>query len=292
MSFVTARPDALTVASSKLAAAGSALAAQNAAAAGPTTTLAPAAADEVSALQAVQFAAYGQLYQSIAAEATQIHNQLVHILQTSAGSYGDTESVNASAATTPLPGLLGGLTGSGSGSGSDPWSWFTDLLGGTGPGGLSGNLTNIGNIGTGNWASAASNLLGMAGGGLLDLPDEAATADAEALGAGGLAGLDAPLLAGAVAPVGAGAAPVAAGVAQASSVGGLSVPPSWAGEPTNAAPARLAGAGWVAAPHAAPAGPGTLPAGMPSVASAGRAPGFGTPRYGIKPTVMPKPGVV
>ncbi|WP_131823708.1 PE family protein, partial [Mycobacterium talmoniae] len=141
MSFVTARPDALAAASSKLATAGSALAAQNAAAAAPTTGLAPAAADEVSALQAAQFAAYGQLYQSIAAEATQIHNQLVQMLQTSAGSYGDTESANAGAATAPLPGLLGGLT-SGSGSGSDPWSWFTGLLGGTGPGGLSGNLTN------------------------------------------------------------------------------------------------------------------------------------------------------
>jgi hypothetical protein len=54
----------------------------------------------------------------------------------------------------------------------------------------------------------------------------------------------------------------------------------------------LAGAGWTAAaPHTAPVT--TMPAGMPSVASAGRGGyGFGAPRYGVKPTVMPKPAVV
>jgi hypothetical protein len=36
-----------------------------------------------------------------------------------------------------------------------------------------------------------------------------------------------------------------------------------------------------------------MPAGVPSVASAGRPGyGFGAPRYGVKPTVMPKPTVV
>jgi hypothetical protein len=36
-----------------------------------------------------------------------------------------------------------------------------------------------------------------------------------------------------------------------------------------------------------------MPAGVPSVASAGRGGfGFGGPRYGVKPTVMPKPTVV
>jgi hypothetical protein len=36
-----------------------------------------------------------------------------------------------------------------------------------------------------------------------------------------------------------------------------------------------------------------MPAGMPSMASAGRAGhAFGAPRYGVKPTVMPKPAVV
>ncbi|MGH3562891.1 MAG: PE family protein, partial [Mycobacterium sp.] len=57
MSFVTTHPEALTVAAGNLAGIGSAMAAQNAAAAAPTTGVVPAAADEVSALQATQFAA-------------------------------------------------------------------------------------------------------------------------------------------------------------------------------------------------------------------------------------------
>nr|WP_236591534.1 PE/PPE C-terminal domain-containing protein [Mycobacterium heckeshornense] len=83
-----------------------------------------------------------------------------------------------------------------------------------------------------------------------------------------------------------------AGVGQASSVGGLSVPPSWAGEASAAGtPVRLAAHSWTtAAPDTAPVA--TMPAGMPSVASAGRGGyGFGAPRYGVKPKVMPKPTV-
>ncbi|WP_235434909.1 PE/PPE C-terminal domain-containing protein [Mycobacterium heckeshornense] len=84
-----------------------------------------------------------------------------------------------------------------------------------------------------------------------------------------------------------------ASAGQASAVGRLSVPPSWAGEATSASsgtPARLAGAGWTAAaPDSAPVA--TVPAGMPSVASAGKTTGFGAPRYGVKPTVVPRAAV-
>src|SRR5690625_5550139 len=59
MCFVTTRPEALVAAAGNLAALGSALAAQNGAAAAPTTTVTPAAADPVSALQAAQFSTYG-----------------------------------------------------------------------------------------------------------------------------------------------------------------------------------------------------------------------------------------
>ena len=47
--------------------------------------------------------------------------------------------------------------------------------------------------------------------------------------------------------------------------------------------------GWTAAaPESTPVAT-TVPAGMPSVASTGRGVyGFGAPRYGFKPTVMPK----
>ncbi|MDD4867138.1 MAG: PE family protein, partial [Mycobacterium sp.] len=76
MSFMTTRPEALTAAASSLESLGSSMAAQNAAAA-PTTSVAPAAADEVSALQAAQFSAYGAWYQQVSAQATAIHQALV-----------------------------------------------------------------------------------------------------------------------------------------------------------------------------------------------------------------------
>jgi PPE-repeat protein len=83
-------------------------------------------------------------------------------------------------------------------------------------------------------------------------------------------------------------APVLAGLGQASAVGGLSVPAAWsAATPAATGSATLAGTGWTAA--AEEGGVTALPAGMPSVASAGRGGfGFGAPRYGVKPTVMPK----
>lgn len=99
------------------------------------------------------------------------------------------------------------------------------------------------------------------------------------------------MLAGTAAPAGAAGfagAPVLAGLGQATSVGGLSVPAAWsAATPAGTGAATLAGTGWTAATEEA--GVTALPAGMPSVASAGRGGfGFGAPRYGFKPTVMPK----
>ncbi|VAZ93854.1 PE family protein PE13 [Mycobacterium pseudokansasii] len=85
MSFVTTRPAALTAAAGALQIAGSSMAAQNAAAAAPTTGVVPAAADEVSALQAAQFAAYGTWYQQVSAQAAAIHQMLVNTLGSSAG---------------------------------------------------------------------------------------------------------------------------------------------------------------------------------------------------------------
>ena len=114
MSFVTTQPEALTAAASALQTLGTSMAAQNAAAAAPTTGVAPAAADPVSALQAAQFSAYGTWYQQVSAQATAIHQMLVNTLGTSAGSYGDTEAANKTATgSTSLSSLLGGLTGSG-----------------------------------------------------------------------------------------------------------------------------------------------------------------------------------
>ncbi len=80
---------------------------------------------------------------------------------------------------------------------------------------------------------------------------------------------------------------VLASAGQAGSVGGLTVPASW----SSATPegASLAGSGWTGGVEE-PAPVSAVPAGMPAMANAGRAGlGFGGPRYGVKPTVMPKP---
>ena len=98
MSFVTTQPEELTAAAGTLAGLGSGMAADNAAAAAPTTGVVPAAADEVSALTAAQFAAHGELYQTISAQAAAIHEMFVNTLGISAGSYAATEAANAAAA--------------------------------------------------------------------------------------------------------------------------------------------------------------------------------------------------
>ncbi|OBJ11727.1 PE family protein [Mycobacterium sp. 1482292.6] len=96
MSFVTTQPEALAAAAGNLQTIGSTLSAQNAAAA-PTTGVAPAAADEVSALTAAQFAAHAQMYQAVSAQAAAIHEMFVNTLSTSSGSYAVTEAANAAA---------------------------------------------------------------------------------------------------------------------------------------------------------------------------------------------------
>lgn len=97
MSFVTTQPETLTAAAGNLQAIGSTVHAGNAAAAAPTTGLVPAAADEVSALTATQFAAHAHMYQAVSAQAAAIHDQFVATLAVSAASYAATEAANATA---------------------------------------------------------------------------------------------------------------------------------------------------------------------------------------------------
>src|SRR5260370_481685 len=175
MSFLTAIPEELLAAAAQLEGIGNSLTAQNAGAAAPTTAIAPAAADQVSALQSAIFSTYGTLYQQIAAEAQAIQQQFVSTLGLSSGTYTSTEAANVAAATpldsitSEISTLLGGP--------------LTSLTSTAGPFSLSGNAGNLLNINTGNWASACSDLLGMAGGGLLpaaasDTGDAAAAAGA------------------------------------------------------------------------------------------------------------------
>ncbi|CAM4413050.1 PPE-repeat proteins [Mycobacterium basiliense] len=275
MSFLKTVPEELTAAAAQLGTIGSSMAAQNAAAAAPTTAIAPAALDEVSALQAALFAAYGTYYQQVSTEAQAMHDMFVNTLGISAGTYGATENLNSAAAASPFDGISSGISG---------------LIGGANsaiPDELSGNIANLLNIGVGNWASAGSTLIGLAGGGLLPA-EEAAEADATI---GAEAGL------GALSDLGAaeaaiGGAPLAAGIGEASAIGMLSVPPTWAGQATLVSSTTpLSGAGWTAAaPQAAPGTFMGMPAGLGSAAR--NSAGFGAPRYGVKPIVMPKPAAV
>jgi PPE-repeat protein len=110
-----------------------------------------------------------------------------------------------------------------------------------------------------------------------------------AIGVGDVTPLGAGLGLGGATLAGSGGA-MTAGLGEASSVGGLSVPASWsAATPATLASstAPLEGSGWAAATEGA--APVAAMPGMPGAAAAKGAAGFGGPRYGIKPTVMPKP---
>ena len=288
MSFVKTLPEALAAAAAQLEGIGNSFSAESAGAAGSTTDVVPAASDEVSAMQAGVFSTYGQLYQTVSAQAQAIHQQFVNLLNQSSGSYGETEAANQAAASANSLSNAASSAASTTSQSTDPIeslaNWINGVTSNLSGSVLNSNLMNLGNIQVGNWASAGSDLFGMFGGGLLTAlagPPTAA-ADIGGLGAG---------LAGSVGPAaaGAGAAPVLAGVGQGASIGALSVPPSWAaGVPASSAPVTLAAQSWTtAAPTTGGMSSGI--AGMPAVANAGRggAGSFGAPRYGVKPKVMP-----
>jgi PE family len=98
MSFLTTQPEALAASAGELHGVGMMMNSGNAAAAAPTTGVVPPAADEVSALTAMQFVAHAQIYQEISAQAAVIHQQFVDALTMSSGSYAATEAANAAAA--------------------------------------------------------------------------------------------------------------------------------------------------------------------------------------------------
>ena len=295
MSHVTTAPAALAAAATQLEGVGTSFATESSAAAAPTTAIAPAAADEVSILQSSAFSTYGQLYQSVSAQAQAIHQQFVNLLQQSSGSYQETEGANQAGAAAAS------LANTGSSAAALPAQSTTPITDGInsltsflqGLPLVNNSLFSTGLDEVGNFASAESDLIGMGGGGLLTALAGPATASADLGGLGsGLVGDVSPV--GAVGGVGGmggmGAAPVLAAAGSGSSIGPLSVPPSWAGGaavPTASTPVTLASQSWTtAAPSTGGMGPGI--AGMPAVANGGRGgSSFGAPRYGVKPKVMP-----
>ena len=96
MSFLVAAPEWLGSAAADVESIGSALHAANAAAAVPTTGLAAAGADEVSAAVTALFADFAQEYQALIAQASTFHQQFAQALSAGAGAYLATEAANAS----------------------------------------------------------------------------------------------------------------------------------------------------------------------------------------------------
>jgi broad specificity phosphatase PhoE len=97
MSYVTTAPGLLTTAATDLAQIGEALRAGNLGAVFPTTELAAAAADEVSAAVAALFGTHGSQYQAAAVEAASYYEQFVQNVGVAAASYSGAEAAAAAA---------------------------------------------------------------------------------------------------------------------------------------------------------------------------------------------------
>jgi PE family len=97
MSRVTPQPEALAAAAAQLAGQVAAMNAKNSAAAAPTVGLVPAAADDVSALMAAQFAVQAQIYQAASAQAAAFLELFVSALTVGGSSHAATEATNTAA---------------------------------------------------------------------------------------------------------------------------------------------------------------------------------------------------
>jgi hypothetical protein len=98
MSMVKTQPKMLAAATHDLA-AGASQSIRHAAVASPPTVVAPAAADVVSALTAVQFGTYAAMFQAASAQFAAAHEMFVESLAINAGSHAATEPGEATAAT-------------------------------------------------------------------------------------------------------------------------------------------------------------------------------------------------
>ena len=96
MSYVIAAPEMMTTAATDLAAIGSNVSAAHMVVAARTTSVIPAAADEVSASIAHLFSQHAQDYHAVAAQAAAVQQQFVQNLKTSALSYASVEDAIAS----------------------------------------------------------------------------------------------------------------------------------------------------------------------------------------------------
>jgi hypothetical protein len=96
MSYLVVAPESLARAATDLSNIGSQLSAANAAAADPTSVLAPAAGDEISAAITSIFADHARAYQALSSGAARLHAQFVQTISGAGVSYAAAEAANTS----------------------------------------------------------------------------------------------------------------------------------------------------------------------------------------------------
>ncbi|MBX9639503.1 MAG: PE domain-containing protein [Mycobacteriaceae bacterium] len=211
MSILIAAPDLIATAAADVAGVSSSLRAANLAALGPTSTMAAAAGDEVSAAIASLFSGYARDYQALGAQIAALQDQFASAVRAASGAYGVAEAANAGplqavadnvlgAINAPTNLLLGrpligdgynGTPGTGQAGGDGGILWgnggagaSAGLMGATG--GRGGNAGLIGNGGIGGTGGFRGGAGGTGGtGGLL-------WGDGGTGGTGGVGGLTVP----------------------------------------------------------------------------------------------------
>jgi hypothetical protein len=111
MTSLIADPQLLAAAAGNVADINSAISAARATAAGPTTGLVAAAEDEVSAMSAALFGAYGQEYQALLQQAAAFHEQFVAALAAAGNAYAGAEAAASNSLGTlgrDVQALMGG----------------------------------------------------------------------------------------------------------------------------------------------------------------------------------------
>ena len=133
MSYVNTTPVHVAAAASDLAGIGSTISSANAAALGPTSSVLPPGADEVSMSIAALFGTHSQIYQQLSAQAALFHQQFVQLMNGSATQYAATEAANASPLQAVGQGALGTAGSAGSMVAGVPVAATAGLTGGSAP---------------------------------------------------------------------------------------------------------------------------------------------------------------
>lgn len=103
MSYLVTMPDRVTAAAENLAGIGSSLQEVTTAASAPTTGIAAAAADEVSAAVAQLFGGFGAEFQYVSNQGAVFHAEFVRLLNGSAAAYLSTDIANAAQTLVNAP---------------------------------------------------------------------------------------------------------------------------------------------------------------------------------------------